>query len=119
MKLKIKYFRIALVVLIFYSLCFLPISFPTISTTTFDLAKGLVENRIRDFVTLFVLSITISIFTIQAIRNMGLTNDKYFEFYEKSWMIDLLFYFVSSISGMVILSFMSEFLIKNHPDVYF
>jgi hypothetical protein len=113
-----KYWWIIAVIIALFLLCLVNIPLPTVVFISSTDMKGLLENRIRDIITVFVLSFTISIFTVTSLLNMKYPNSYIIEFIELSKLIPVIIFFLVTIVFALLSSFLSNTIINYDPNCF-
>lgn len=96
----------------FLSFCNFPI--PMITSFQEQQISALLENRIRDMITTFVLSLTIVIFSINAIKNLNLPTEKYDELIEDSYTIPLMVFLAFNLFLALLTSYLFNELVESN-----
>ena len=112
-----KYWFIPIIILFLFLLCLIPHPFLTIVSVTTKESKNLLENRIRDFIIVFVLSFTIAIFTISSLINLKYPHSYIISFIEKARLIPIMTMFTFSIAFGVAISLLSNSIVKMDPII--
>lgn len=102
-----------------YIFCFYNFPIPSISTFQIQNVSTLLENRIRDMATIFVLSLTIIIFTLNSIKDLKLPAEKHDELIQDALIIPLMIYLAVNLFIAVLTSYTYETLLSLNEFTIF
>ena len=102
------------VIPLFYYLCLIDFPFPIVISSDINSLFSRLENRIRDMVTSTTISLTVIVFSVNAIRSLNLPNEKFNELLKDSYLIPLITFLITNTICAIIISYMYETLKQNN-----